>query len=421
MKNIVLVTALAISISGATAQESTDINAIAAQEWRAYIEPLLPIGEHLAAAAPDQVDAQLRQEMYRMAFGALSAGYIGRFLGDVEHPDFWPLLNTAYPFWAPNPDNVYQIAPVEDSGSYRISGYRGSVRIVDLQLGSGDVLIHGTGKLGPTLTNADLDKFHIGKDRSVDILLSHERPAGYKGDWLELKEKTTYILVRQIAYDWLREVDARVTIERLDRPAIRPRKTAQQIETDLQALSAWTANWSKIGPKWVDRYRLKGMFNQVKIGDVAGEGGLTTAQKYIEGLYELEPDEAVIYETEMPKTCHYWNIQLTDMMWNAIDYMNRQSHLNGFLAKVDKDGKFRAVISGSDPGVPNWLDSAGYKRGMLEGRWRDCSSYPTPILTKVKLADLRKYLPADTPVVTAEQRDAAIRLRRKGAQLRRRW
>jgi hypothetical protein len=283
------------------------------------------------------------------------------------------------------------------------------------------VLIHGTGGLGPSLVNDDLDKFHIGKDGSFSFIVSRERPAGYKGDWMEMKEKASYFLVRQIADDWLHQVDARFAIERLDRPAIRPRQSAEEIEANLRAIPSWTEKWSAIGPKWVDKYRARGQINKVTIGDVAGEGGLSTQQKYIEGLYELGPDEAVIYETEMPKHCLYWNIQVTDMMWNAVDYMNRQSHLNNYLAKIDKDGKFRAVISATDPGVPNWLDSAGYAKGMLEGRWRECSSYPTPTLTRVKLADLRKYLPADTPVVTAEARDAAIRLRRKGAQLRRRW
>ena len=109
------------------------------------------------------------------------------------------------------------------------------------------------------------------------------------------------------------------------------------------------------------------------------------------------------------------------MLMVSIDWMNRQTSLNSWSAKLDKDGKFRAVISANDPGVPNWLDTAGYGKGGIIGRWTECSSAPAPVVTKVKLADVRKYLPANTPVVTAEARDTAIRLRRKGAQLRRRW
>jgi hypothetical protein len=106
---------------------------------------------------------------------------------------------------------------------------------------------------------------------------------------------------------------------------------------------------------------------------------------------------------------------------NSLDYMNRQTSINGHTARLDKDGKFRAVISATDPGVPNWLDTVGYAKGTMFGRWTECSSGPTPTIAKVKLADVRNHLPSDTPVISAEARDAALRLRRKGAQLRRRW
>ena len=44
--------------------------------------------------------------------------------------------------------------------------------------------------------------------------------------------------------------------------------------------------------------------------------------------------------------------------------------------------------------VPNWLDPAGYREGGIYGRWFDCDSSPTPIIKRVKLAELREHLPA---------------------------
>jgi hypothetical protein len=112
---------------------------------------------------------------------------------------------------------------------------------------------------------------------------------------------------------------------------------------------------------------------------------------------------------------------MADTLWNQIEYGYRQSSLNGHQAKVDSDGKFRAVISLEDPGVPNWLDSVGYLRGMLIGRWYGADSHPMPTITKVPFKDIRKHLPADTPTVTPAERDTAIRARNIGLQLRRRW
>src|SRR5262245_52389102 len=95
--------------------------------------------------------------------------------------------------------------------------------------------------------------------------------------------------------------------------------------------------------------------------------------------------------------------------------------INAYQAKLDADGKFRFVVSATDPGVPNWLDNMGYKTGFVYGRWNMCSSAPTPTAKIVKVAEVRKFLPAETPTITAEERDASLRKRRLAAQMRKRW
>ena len=420
MKACLVLLSLLLTSVCTHADETARSKADAAQEWRSYVEPLLPIGGRMAALMPDSESPQLRQELYRQLFSGISRAYLGLFLGDPEHPDFVPHDNQASNFLAPNPDDSYYLAPIAGSGIYRISGYRGTVRLVDVQIGSGPLLPSGFGMIGPNLASHDLDGLHIKRDGSFDVILSAKRPAGYSGDWWPLGPAASYLLIRQISYDWLHEVDGRFAIDRLDRPAIRPRPDAGQIDANLRAIPQWTESWNAFALKWVNNYQTKGLVNKLYAHDLSAVGGVG-AQTYIEGGFEINPDEALIYETEIPSKCRYWNVQLNDMLWATIDYTNRQSHLNGHTARLDKDGKFRAVIAASDPGVPNWLDSAGYTRGTLLGRWTNCSSSPVPTLTRVKLADVRKYLPAETPLVSEEARDAAIRLRRKGAQLRRRW
>jgi hypothetical protein len=117
----------------------------------------------------------------------------------------------------------------------------------------------------------------------------------------------------------------------------------------------------------------------------------------------------------------YWNVQLSDPLWNAIDWLNHQSSLNGGQARIDSDGKFRAVIALDDPGVPNWLDPGGWCEGAIMLRWTEASSGPAPILKSVPIADLHDHLPGETPPFTSEARDVALRHRRRSVQLRRRW
>jgi hypothetical protein len=141
----------------------------------------------------------------------------------------------------------------------------------------------------------------------------------------------------------------------------------------------------------------------------------------LESTLALGPEDALILETTLPATRRYWNVQLNDELFNAVDYVYRQSSLNGHQARVDADGKFRAVISMQDPGVHNWLDPGETRLGMLIGRWLGCDSSPLPTLTKVPYSDLHQHLPAGTPRITAEERAGQLRARRIGSQLRRRW
>lgn len=368
----------------------------------------------------DPEDPQSRADLYRYAYATLSQGYFALFYQNPRYPEFWPMFNEPYSFFFANTDDSYYQAVVEDDGVYEISGFRGKTRLVEFQVNSGLFNPYGSGPKGPTLSNYNVDSdAHVNEDGSFKVILSATRPDGYKGDWWELKPGATYIWVRQRAYNWNDE-DGRFAIQRLDTPAIKPRDSADQLQSKLAQIYTFTRNWMEYALDWAAKLRQRGLVNKIAVDDLSGSGGLGD-QRYLQGLFELAPDEALILETEVPDSCQYWMFQLGDEFMATIGWANRQISFNGFNAHMSSDGKFRAVISAKDPGVPNWMDNAGYRRGHIMGRWKGCNSYPQPEITKVMLADVRKYLPKDTPVVSAEQRSSDVRARARATHLRRRW
>src|SRR3546814_13928616 len=98
-------------------------------------------------------------------------------------------------------------------------------------------------------------------------------------------------------------------------------------------------------------------------------------------------------------------------------WYNNQSSLNDVQAVVDSDGVFRAVISARDPGVHNWLDTSGYPRGAIQGRWVATDDKPTPTIRKVQVDEVPSELPQDTRRVTPAQRVRMVRDGRAGALL----
>ena len=405
-----------LSLSPAFADET----ASAGTEFSAYVDPLKGVADRLVAQMPDGDDPQRRAEMYRFMFTEISQAYYGLLYADPEHPDLWPLFSQVFDAAFPNPDDIYQFTPLDPKGVYRLSGYRGTTRIVDFQVAAAKMFTQGAPiGLGATLASYSIDKLKLGKNGAFDVILSAERPAGYKGDWWKLDAGADYMVIRQISYDWEKEIDARIAIDRLDRSVSRGRPSKEQIDQQLRKVSGWVENWITFGMRLYKGTLQQHGTNKFVVRDYSTSGGVG-GQFYPEMVYDLKDDEALIVETELPKQCAYWNFQIADDWWRTTDPARRIASINGFQAKISKDGKFRAVLSAKDPGVPNWFDNSGFAKGMLYGRWTRCSSAPEPTATKVKIDEVKQHMPADTPSVSPEQRDRELRAYKRAFQLRRR-
>jgi hypothetical protein len=396
-------------------------DAPALPSWADQMKALEGVGENLLAVwRPDGPTEAEVQDMNKLALSILACGYLCRVYPDKSRPVFMPLWNYAMNQGGPDPDYVYSTAEIDSSGVYRISGFRGTSRFVDITQQAFDMLNPDDMGGGTNLNvTHDVDDLALDDRGYFSVVLSPERPEGHTGDWWKLEPPAKRLLMRRCSCDWTGEVDARVAIERLDDAGadMTPEETARRFSD----LSAWIEGMIKFDMQLVRYYRehhgVNTFMRSSKIDDM---GGLPT-QAYYDGIHELEETEALIIETEIPKKVRYWQALVADDRFCTLDWVNRQSSLNDTQAHIDSDGKFRAVISQRDPGVPNWLDKGDYPWGVIQMRWNRASDYPDPTIKKVLVAEVRDHLPADTPVVTPEQRRESLRARREGAQLRRIW
>ncbi len=396
------------------AESIDDGNALA--QWPDYLEALAGAGD-LVGLLRDPEDPRARQEVYRLLFLSLGTGFMTAF-ADPDLPDFVSPVSTVFNASSTNPDFHYLQASVDGTGVYRISGVRGSALFVH-----GDIIAGGLGvldELGPSVGQFDLDAFDIGADGSFELVLSGERPGGFRGNWLHLDPRARTIVLRQASYDWGEDIDGRFAIERMDRPLRPTRPSAAETARHLRRLAMYPSRYAGLWLKHMEAMRSRGLINRFEVDDWAGRGG-TVGQYYYQGLFELKPGEVLLLESDVPERCLYWNVQLSDPLWNSVDWLNRQSSLNARQARLDSDGRLRAVVALEDPAVPNWLDPGGFDNGSVMIRWNRSSSGPMPLIKALRASELRRHLPADTPEVSPEQRNQALRLRRRGVQWRRRW
>jgi hypothetical protein len=409
---------IVFSSLGAAGSESRTNDSIPG--WKHWTKKLEQLDAELIDSLPDRLrdDPQIRQEAGRLLLEAVASETISALGQDADHPVFLPSINFYLNIGQPNADTTYRSATVEPGGTYRIRGELGSLRI--LSLGLFDPMPIGPALNLPVPTYYDFKKLKVDSNGRFDVLLSPERPAGYAGDWWQLKPHTTQLLLRQVAFDWVTERDPRISIERLDRPVERPRPSAEELKKRLDTLGDQISQMALLFVNHVEQLRNDGYINKLKRFDVSHMGGLV-GQFYYEGAYDLKPDEALIVEAKVPTGCSYWSIILTNDLYETTDWYNNQSSLNGSQVRVDSDGVVRYVVSAKDPGVPNWLDTAGYKSGAIQGRWTECSATPIPSVRKVKFSEVRTNLPVETPVITAGERDKRLRDRRSQLQQRPLW
>lgn len=400
------------SFAGTDATDTKGTSSVAG--WQELVDTLQTLPDRMLAKLPERLrdDPQIRQEVARVALEAIASSTLETLGGDGDAPQFLPSIGQVLNVGQPNADTVYRAATIDPGGSYRLRGKQGTVNHSIIA----QFLPPGTKGDRPHLNLANLE---IDEHGRFDVLISPEKPEGYEGDWWQLNPATSRLMIRMVSSDWAVEEEPTLSIERVDLPIGRHRPAAANLERRLRALPQAVDFIALLFMGHVEEFRADGYVNRLKIYNVA-EGALE-GQFYYNGYYDLADDEALIIESDVPKTCMYRSLILTNETYETTDWYNNHSSLNDAQAAPDSDGKLRIVISAKDPGVKNWLDTAGYPQGIVQGRWTGCDSQPIPAAIKVKLKDVMKHLPADVATVTPQQRQEILRERRRALQERRLW
>lgn len=380
--------------------------------WDEFVSGLRDLPERMLAKLPPdmQADPQIRAEIGRIALEAVASSSIEALGADAMAPTFLPTIGQVLNVGQPNADTVYKVAAVDPGQVYRISGKRGTISLA---------VIAQVMKGSNSRPHLDLSTLKTDADGRFSVLVGAQKPQDFGGDFWKLEPGTRRLMVRMVSSDWSSDVQPTLTIERVSGPMGRSRPSADDLAARLRSLPQAI---DFIAPMFVDRVQKladEGFVNKFKV--MVPPMGALDSQFYYDGVFDIADDEALIVESEVPKTCKYRSLILTTALYETIDWTNNQSSLNSAQAAPDADGRLRIVIAASDPGVRNWLDTAGYPRGMIQGRWTGCDSQPIPTLTKVKLKDVMKHLPKGIATVTTEEREVIVRERNRAYQERALW
>jgi hypothetical protein len=298
-------------------------------------------------------------------------------------PHFQRMDTLARKVGGDNPDAEYEFAQIDGRFDYEITGNLGNIRYLGFTINAGQGMTprRQIGYIADQMLDVD-------QDGNFKILLAQKKP-DRPGNWIEIPEDASGILVREYIADRSVEILPTLNIEIIgDKPEFIPpsdKEVAQSIIGTTYAFLKLTTLHRSVLPQLLDeRNGFIRATSEELGGAISGADNL-----YMIGSYQIEDDEALIVEVRPPDT-RYWNLTLENRWHEVGDYLHRSTSRTLEDVEYNQDGSVQFVIAHKNPGHPNWLDTSGHGFGFMTFRWVDGEStdIPMPSTQLVKLDEI---------------------------------
>jgi hypothetical protein len=305
---------------------------------------------------------------------ALQHGFQCWFPVDPARPFFHRWLSPTKKLLGDNPDAVYYGAIVDPAGSYRIRGNVHGACYTSFSVETGAQDGHLSKGVIATLNDTEFD---VAADGSYELIAS---PEPQPRNWLRLEPGAGSITTRHY-WEWERSVAADPTfhvplwIEPIERPAAAPPMDDAAIAAGVRRVINFVRGATidfpdlppEVMPAWVSKEVNR--FDNSAYGESNAEIGYAAVDNaYLQTRYELAPEQALIMRGRFPR-CRFANVVLWNHRLQTPPYRYRRVSLNRNQVQYQPDGSFEMVIAHRDPGVPNWIDTAGLPTGMIFWRF----------------------------------------------------
>ena len=358
---------------------------VSGKAWDEFCDTLKAAGAALTfPGAPRDPFNQAEGYRYlsRLARGGLMA-FVEN--ADPRAPVLHRVAHETVKLGSDNPDNYYQTAAIHGDLEYRISGRRNTVTYLSFGTQAGH---YGqSGGLPPT-GHVEAGEIEIGEDGTFELIVSRRRR---DGNWLPMTAESRTLIVRQTFLDRKTEAPAELHIERIGcaEDERRPRPlTPEQLDEGLKSAGTLVAGAAMLFANWARGFRRHSNTLPMFDPDVSLQAGGDPNIVYYHSHWAIADDEALLIEA-MPPECEHWNFQLNNYWMESLDYRYHTIHTNKHLAHHQEDGSIRLVVAHEDPGLPNWLETAGHTSGTMCFRWVRAKEHPQPRTRLVKLSELR--------------------------------
>ncbi len=296
--------------------------------------------------------------------------------GDPERPVFTPLASPTQKILGDNVDSLYHFAPLRGDRRYRIRGRRGNEVYLAFCVYGGRPDGEWSERVVANLSQRDLV---CDADGGFEIVLA-PAPAATAANAITLAPDAVCVIVRQYFMDRADLRPATFAIAPCDRVVAPPALDDATLARRLRAVATFVRETIQFAP--LPSGLPPNLLGPAMPWNPNVPGWGTPDNVYSLGLFRLEPDEALVIEGRSPR-CVYFGAQLWNRYMQSLDYRYHRVSLNASEITFEVDGSFRLVVAHRDPGMPNWLATAGHREGIVFCRWLQSDALPEQPLTRV--------------------------------------
>jgi hypothetical protein len=251
-----------------------------------------------------------------------------------------------------NPDTVYRVIPISGDERYEIRGRVGQHRMTENYF---------------TLWDANMGTVAVLNGRTMDVdsdgsftITVDSDPAGGRPNHVQSTPEAHEFYIRDVLLNWDRDDPNDFTIERIGSAPSTPALTLDEQADATAAMMAHFANFT--GKLSHGIYKMPA--NNFNLAWSADKVGAMRNQVYVMGRFDLSPGEAFVVDVS-DGGAEYFTVPLSNIWGTTLELVDRTGSLNKAQSTPNDDGTYTYVISPTDPGTANWIDSDGLNEGVL--------------------------------------------------------
>jgi hypothetical protein len=336
---------------------------VANQTAAVFTELLEELGvqhRRLVDQLSDPEDELTLLEAHRWILSILQVAADVQVWADSARPRFVDIVGPYKKWGGDNSDAFYCFAPIDPDRTYDVEVHIGDAVYLSLTVYGGPNDGRYSERIVGSLNSEQAPPDGQGVIRMV---LSKEDP-GDGRPWIRLEPDAVCAITRDYLEDPVNGRRAKWRIEAIDPPVTR-RDTDEDLARRLRAALTWVREQAQMVPLPLGQPNTIDPPYPVPtttFGWAAGDAA------YAMGSFDLEDGHSLVIRGRSPK-CVFWSMCLWNPFLHTYDYDYERVTINGSQVRYEPDGSWTIVVAPVDTGHPNWVSTAGHRRGRIWFRW----------------------------------------------------